>query len=80
MAAEKGVFDADGSELFGDWCPTHPRAAWLLYSMTDALDMKHLPGAGGLLEQDELVMEDVALLRRMGAFVRAQLEADEADP
>lgn len=63
--------------LFEDWCPAAPQTAWLLFTLMDSTEWKHLPDPGGLLDQDETLMADVALLSRMSALVYAQLEAND---
>lgn len=76
-AARKGRVPGDGRELFDDWCPHNPRAAWLAYDLMDATDWQHLPDSGGWFEQDESLIEDITLLARMAGFIREQMRANE---
>lgn len=46
-------------------------ALWDLWKMMEALDWKHLPNAGGLLDQDEALMQDLMTI----SWRRDRLEA-----
>jgi hypothetical protein len=50
-----------------------------MYVLLDSTEWKHLPEQGGLIEQDDLIMEEIALIAQKASFVRAQLEVNESE-
>lgn len=44
--------------------------AWRYYIWCEALDWKHLPAVGGLEDQDELLMENMFLIKQMVQKIR----------
>lgn len=54
-------------------------AAWTVYLQMEALEWKHLPDAGGLLDQNDALMEDLTKIRAAVWRVRQQLKESGAD-
>lgn len=75
LEAEKGGGPAVDA-LFDDWLPTNPKAARTLFMLMESTDWRHLPMDGGWLDQDECLMEDVALLSQMSQLVRSEVRGN----
>jgi hypothetical protein len=65
--------DDDGLDLRGD-----PETAWQVYRLMEAFDYAVLPHAGGLLDQEEGLMHDVAQLVRLKHRYEQHKAVDEA--
>jgi len=47
--------------------------AWLVWTLMEATGWKHLPLAGGLLDQPEALMDDLLTLSWLSGIVREQV-------
>jgi hypothetical protein len=81
LAAERGKSDPSKGvdDLFEDWALKEPKLSWRIWTFMDATDWKHLPDQGGVLDQDEGIIEDVTLLSYMSSLVRDELKGGPSD-
>jgi hypothetical protein len=77
--AEKGYERQGIDALFDDWHVQNEHHAWMLYTLWETGDRKHLFDAGGYLDQDEGLLSDVATLAQMSALVRAEVRRNKPD-
>jgi hypothetical protein len=70
LQAEKGGPAVE--RLFEDWAPPSP-TAWTLFTILEAKDWKHLPNGGGWCDQDEGLMEEIALLSQLSYLTEAEV-------
>lgn len=53
-----------------DWDPPiNLETAWSVWTLLRSTGWKHLPNDGGLLQQDELLMRDVAIIEWLSSMV-----------
>jgi hypothetical protein len=76
--AEKGKHPEGADALFEDWTIENIETAWRVWTFLDSIEWKHLPDPGGILDQDEHLMTDIATLARMSSLVREELKANNA--
>lgn len=52
-------------------------SSFAIWSMLDSLDWRYLPDPGGLLDQNEALMSDLATISYASQLVEIQLDSDE---
>ncbi len=61
------------------WDLLEPEAAWRVWTMLEATEWRHLPQAGGLLDQDEALMSDLAAIGARSSIVRQMIEIEKQE-
>lgn len=65
-----------GEEEPDDWDPpTDPETAWTLWTLLRSIEWKHLPSEGGLLDQDEQLMSDIATIEWLSGLIEPMIKA-----
>jgi hypothetical protein len=72
LDAENGFNETGTDPLFEDWTPP-PDPVVDLYMLWEAGGRQHLPDAGGWLDQDEGLINQLGLLAEKSAIIRAEV-------
>lgn len=70
--------EIDESE-WAAWDLHNPEKAWQVYTMLENIEWKHLPDAGGLLDQDEALMQDLSVIAYQSQIIRQMIDADKKE-
>jgi hypothetical protein len=73
--AEKGMAETGTDPLWEDWTPP-PDAVYDLYMLWESGNRYNLPDAGGWLDQDEGLIQQIGTLATMSAIVRAEVRGN----
>jgi hypothetical protein len=55
----------------------NPETAWIVWTLLESTEWKHLPALGGLLDQDEALMIDIGTLSSVSAAVEQMLKDEK---
>jgi hypothetical protein len=61
------------------WDVSDPESMFMLWLLMDALEWKHLPDEGGLLDQDESIMNDLSTMTFVSQKVKSMLDDEKQD-
>lgn len=70
--AENGLPETGADPLWEDWAPP-PDAVYSIYMLWESGGRYNLPDAGGWLDQDEGLIQQIGTLATMSAIVRAEV-------
>lgn len=69
----------DIAEEDDSWDVLDPQRAWSMWTLLESVEWKHLPDAGGLLDQSEALLLDLSTITYQSTVIEQEVK-DELSP